>query len=636
MKKLLILIALNTSNIILPNYASETAGAYDEEPDDISKIRNAVYSLADIPAAALKSLNPEKRKAFETQYDDLLDFFEVFQKSMTDFTILKTEILTEHEQKKEWKRKYGPRIRFFNDLLYERIDPEQSDNKAYLCSMMIPPTAISIDPLKANGIEFFFNTDFTKSVQEFYSKIRHSFVTNQQMPNAFRGSAIEENKRNEWLTGNKDYIDFDILKRIFENSTQDNINASNPLENIRIDRTSFRDFSNQNADGTHPVLSPSAVRNNLLGAQDENHWPGAIIRFKQHQQSNVEALNNTWSENLYYIGRTLIEINKKKIACEQQGTWGHTNANGETNLSTCQDLLKDLLIRLASAGGHCENGLNDVKTIYLSAKRKLGFVDNMNQISMRTVDDKIQYLLYLLREDTFKTLVSFENTLETYATSYHYRAAFAEKVRIQPAPSQNQVRYISVGDRPIRVGEMIERHSPARITEGEFLERFFKGREITYLSVSKDLWTNVDREKARSHNGYSPEQIFIRVWNAVNHQTSHIDENIGSHFGSEFLQEYVSLLTPDDYLSNALLQKDEYISRYIKHAMNRLTEEPSKDEINEARNFLKENWNSTNKMAFLKAANSLVSRTDGKSTYWISPEIIIDYLLRKEIIRFWI
>ncbi len=58
----------------------------------------------------------------------------------------------------------------------------------------------------------------------------------------------------------------------------------------------------------------------------------------------------------------------------------------------------------------------------------------------------------------------------------------------------------------------------------------------------------------RTHPGYSPEQIFTRVWNAVNHQINHIDDNIGSHFGSEFLQAYVSLLTSDDYLSEALLK----------------------------------------------------------------------------------
>lgn len=48
---------------------------------------------------------------------------------------------------------------------------------------------------------------------------------------------------------------------------------------------------------------------------------------------------------------------------------------------------------------------------------------------------------------------------------------------IQSVPSGDQIQFLSVGDKLIRAGEMIARHNPARITEGDFSDRFFKGKK---------------------------------------------------------------------------------------------------------------------------------------------------------------
>ena len=507
------------------------------------------------------------------------------------------------------------------------------------------------------------------------------FETNKELPNKYAGLGNEDLRKEKlkWIFEHRDHIDFDLLTHVFEShKTKRTALTADEVENpdtLVIAPESFKDFD---AEST-PILSPEKVRQNLLAEAGDGHaWTGAITRFKGNFQIIIALCNavggadnlttdiirngvrasfstngssglgisyDAWVNNIYYIGRALVELQQIK----------------QTKKDVYRDILTDLLIRLASAGGHCEYGLNDVNTIYDRAKTLIPFSDSLAISTVLSVDDKVQRLLLSLRENVFKKVTTFETDTETNLTPLNYRRRFAERLGIAKAPEENHFAQTGSGrvndygnlitttfGLTLREGHLVYTEIPlpqyTNLTNPEFLDRFFVGKH-TGIYDYRPLYAtqNTLLEYNKKYEGYSPYQIFLQLQKAVNNPESNDPDSVGVNFDDEFIWEYCRTLPNTHPFVQSILRSNSNIKHYYKDNIlrdpNYDLADISAEEVKYTRDMLIKQLNDPNsaiatKQDLLVFGGYLFEerQTHGTRKFRVHDDIIIDYLARKNII----
>ncbi len=509
------------------------------------------------------------------------------------------------------------------------------------------------------------------------------FETNSKLPNKYVGLSNEDLRKEKlkWIFEHRDQIDFDLLKQVFEShKTNTAALTADEIENpdiLVITPESFKDFD---AEST-PILSPEKVRQNLTAEEGEGHyWTGAITRFKRNFEIIIALCNavggadnltagiirdgvmtsfstngssglgisyDTWVNNIYYIGRTLVELQQIK----------------HTKKYVYRDILTDLLIRLASAGGHCEYGLNDVNTIYDCAKILIPFSDSLATSTVLSVDDKVQKLLLSLRENVFKKVTTFETDTETTLTPLNYRKRFAERLGIAKAPEENHFAQTgsgrldnfgnlittTIGLIPdLREGHPVYAEIPlpqfTNLTNPEFLDRFFVGKHAgRHYPHPTFNGQNASLEYNKKYEGYSPYQIFLHLQKAVNNPELNDPDSVGRDFDQEFIREYCRTLPNTHRFVQSILRSNFHIKCYYK---DNILINPdidladiSAEDVKQTRDMLIKQLNNPDsaiatKQDLLVFGGYLFEerQTHGTRKFHVHDDIIIDYLAQKNII----
>jgi hypothetical protein len=290
-------------------------------------------------------------------------------------------------------------------------------------------------------------------------------------------------------------------------------------------------------------------------------------------------LEKNWLNILYYIGRTLEEIKNVTVKKEDR-----------------DNIIKEILVRLASAGGHCVNAMDQVSTIYESAKKIVKFTDEFVP-SPRSVDDKIDAVLYKVREKIlYQKVANFEGDKEPKATEIWFSNTYAE----------------SVGLYKLDAGRALG--SETRICLNEFNQCFYVGKV--------------------AYEGYTPRAIFTALWNVLYHPGNNSYAAItGQRFYAEFVEKILNDM-PNPAASSS--SRAERVAYYKKMILMDDTPVTPQDLIDITDQALK-GVNIPDTIPVSKedkaTAEKLVFRDKKTSSLMPTPKAIINYLVYRDIIK---